>query len=293
MANPYPYDIQLMWGLLEECNLKCEYCYNRDQSERVNWVKGPTRIIDIPSLIRTLDETGKIFRINYYGGEPFLVPNLVEASIELTKKHFVSMNSNLVCDGVEEFASKIDPKRVANIHASLHIKQLEERALLDRYIRNFLAFKEKGFTIVAVEVAYPALVKEVKRYRKFFAKKGIKLEFNPFMGSFNGKSYPRDYTAKELKIFGLTTDVNVDAHYYRGQLCNAGYNIGLVQPNGDIYFCEGMLEPMGNIYKGIKVRDKMTTCESDICTCPFPVTDIYLFHKALRETGIWKKEGAA
>lgn len=52
--------------------------------------------IDIPAFVKMLDRTRKIFKITSTGGEPFLVPNLVEACEKITQRHYISFNTNLV-----------------------------------------------------------------------------------------------------------------------------------------------------------------------------------------------------
>ena len=81
MKKP-PYDFWLHWYLSDRCYMTCAYCSG--------WQHGdlaykPISTINIPELIATLDKTGLIFRISFTGGgEPFLVPNLTEACLELT-----------------------------------------------------------------------------------------------------------------------------------------------------------------------------------------------------------------
>lgn len=152
--------------------------------------------------MNTLNQTNKIFRIGFTGGEPFLCSNIVDACVEITKKHYISF-TNLISKNIKGFFEKIDSERIIRIHASLHIKELERLNLLDRYIENFLLCKEKGFDILAQEVGYPPLLGEVEKYKKFFKEKGIELSFTPFYGEYNGNIYPGAYTKQELELFCL------------------------------------------------------------------------------------------
>jgi organic radical activating enzyme len=68
------------------------------------------RTIDIPVLLRTLDATGKIFKIGFSGGEPFLVPNIIDACVALMEKHYIELNTNLTSLKIKEFAERIKAK---------------------------------------------------------------------------------------------------------------------------------------------------------------------------------------
>ena len=281
------YQAWLHWSVSERCVMNCDYCRSSDGEHNLR-KNAPLSRIDIPKLIETLDDTHKIFRLSFTGGgEPFLVPNLVEACLELTKKHYISFNTNLSEKHVSDFIKKINPERVLSIDASCHIKALEKRHLLQRYINNFLLCKEKDIPITAIEVAYPPLVHEVEKYTRLFKKEGIDLIFGTFIGRYNGKKYPQAYTEAELEAFGFTKD-NLTSNY-PGAInnlpffCNAGYNVGIVQPNGDIYPCDSIKESIGNIYKKISFNRHISICPFKFCGCPLHSHDYRLFEKAVQE----------
>ena len=281
LRNPQ-YDAWLHLATSYHCNLECNYC--------IAGIRYVPKILtktylNLFALKNILNDSNKIYKINLTGGEPFLAPNIVEACIELTKKHFISFNTNLTPKNVKEFAEKIDPERVLSIDAACHIKELERRNLLSRYIDNFLLCKNRGFNIRAIEVGYPPLLKESDKYIKFFLEQGIDLTYSPYFGSYKGKSYPDSYSEKELKILGLTKkDINDWFHQY-GKLCNAGYNVGIILPSGDMRYCIAINKSFGNVYKGIKFKDKLIRCPVNLCNCPMNIYDPYLFRKAMSEVG--------
>ena len=275
------YDAWLLWSLSYRCNLDCAYCFIASSIRKT--AKVPN--IDISSLTRVIENTHKTFKFFFSGGEPFLTPNLVEACIEITKKHYISLATNLTDTRVKEFAERVNPKRVFRIRASAHTKELERLNLLDTYINNFLLLKEKGFNVKAVEVAYPPLLNEVKKYKQLFKKKGIELNFIPFFGDYSGKKYPGSYTEQELRIFGVDI-LDVKKLYQRGKICNGGYNAGVVFPNGDIQPCPEIKEDMGNIYEKIEFKNKLIICPFEFCGCPLKSADPYLFEKALEEAAV-------
>jgi MoaA/NifB/PqqE/SkfB family radical SAM enzyme len=276
----FNYDAWLHWRVTNRCNLNCHYCFDFDSDAKRH---GEIFKIDIHALIKTINKTNKIFKISFVGGEPFLIPNIVEACTEITKKHYISFNTNLTSANIKEFSEKIDPKRVIYILASLHIKELEKHNLLNRYIDNFLLSKEKGFVIDAIEIAHPFLLSQVEKYKEYFQRNKINIKFGQYIGDYNGKKYPESYTTEELNIFNLNKE-NVKIHNQEGKICNAGYNVGIVCQNGDIFPCHNIREKLGNIYKeDIIFKDKLIICPVKFCECPLKSYDEYLFEKA---TGI-------
>jgi MoaA/NifB/PqqE/SkfB family radical SAM enzyme len=320
MENVMPknYNAWLHWQVSQKCNLACEYCYLTIQKNRpmpltkritnkiLRMLKNKryrdeikmtiSRLIgdmnsklitedriNVRALIRTLDRTGKIFMIGFTGGEPFLVPNIIDACIELTKKHYILIDTNLTTDKVKLFADKINPRRVAFILASLHIKELEKHNLVDRYVDNFIFCKKKGFNISAVEVAYPPLLKDIEMYRNFFRKKNLDFYFRPFYGDYEGRVYPEAYSEEELRSFDMNK-LGMEKFYHKqGEICNAGYNAAIISRTGNITPCSHITKSMGNIYKHINFKNKQTICPFARCSCPLNILDEYLFKKALDE----------
>lgn len=320
-ARTRKYDAWLQWSLTEFCNLSCEYCFTpatkdtdnapragifvslrraiaglvgkegsespRDITTGARTAKRPERI-DIPSLLTTLEKTGKIFRIGFSGGgEPFLVPNLIEACAALTEKHYISLNTNLTSPKIVDFAGVIDPARVVHFHASLHIKELERWNLLDRYIRNFLLCRERGFDLFAGVVAHPTLATDIAKYREYFGNRGIELVFSPFIGGYGGRTYPGAYTAREIELFELVATLNSDiVGFYRqkGEWCNAGYNAALVSEDGTVQVCSPIKETIGHIYRGLEFKKTLIRCPVEFCGCPLKNYDPRLFKIARRRS---------
>ncbi len=146
-----------------------------------------------------------------------------------------------------------------------------------------MCHKEVEINIKAIEVAHLQLLDEVKKYKRLFQENGILLKFKPFIGLYNGKIYPDLYTNKQIKIFGLNVK---DKNFCRQKckLCIAGYNGGVVNPNGYISYCNKLHKPMGNIYHKIKSNDKLIRCPFKFCECPLNVLEPYLLKKSKEET---------
>ncbi len=320
-----PYDAWLLWTVTNACNLNCPYCnasnpekilkkfydlgflnsaiiasVNLSKLLEQSFQKGPFRVyretkakltpeagtaIDIPALIRTLDATQKIFKISFTGGEPFLVPNFIDACEAITKKHYTTLFSNLTSPQIKSFCETIDPRSVLEICGSLHIKELEKRRLLERYIENFILLKAKGFNVSAQAVAHPDLSGDVEKYRLYFKEKGIDIVFVPFRGRYHWKQYPKSYTGQEIERFGFGpfpkshTDI-MNCFYRKGKMCNAGFNVGVVFPSGEAQTCFLIDQSIGNVFTKIEFHNNLIKCPFKYCSCPLNIYDPTLFEKA-------------
>lgn len=271
------YDAMLMWPVSSCCNLNCQYCCVTE-----NILKKDVAIpeINIPLFIKNLNNTKLTFAIIFSGqGEPFLVPNFIKACQQVTQNHYVIIVTNLTSAKIKEFGQKINPQRVISILASAHLEELEKKNLLNIYFENFLFLRNKGFTINAAAVAHPPLLKDVKRYQESFFKKGIELKFIPFRGEYQGRPYPFSHTSEEIKFF----DISPEKYQQYKKVCNAGYNIAGVLPNGEIVSCFQIAEKIGNIYQKIKFKNKLIRCPKKWCGCPFNIYGQDLLFKALEK----------
>jgi len=184
MPNRKDYDTLIIWSPSLLCNLNCFYCYydenvkfsltrqlgakakQKDLIGILRTLKHASsyprkKNIDINRIVSTLDQTGRKFLICITGGEPFLIPNIMEMCTTLTRNHYIALITNLVTGNIKEFTEKIDPSRATTINASLHITEFEKRNLLDLYISNFHLCKNKGFGIFAFVVGHPSFLNKV------------------------------------------------------------------------------------------------------------------------------------
>lgn len=272
----YYYDAWIHWNATSVCNYNCEYCFGHiDETNEVEPIK-------ISRLINTLNKTGKIFRISFTGGEPFLIPNFIEASRAISEKHFLSLNTNLIHEHVKEFANTIDPMRVIRVHASFHFEQLREKGETHRYIGHYQELEFKGFPMRAEAVAYPEYAPLAEELRKYLLEHDIVLHFGPFLGTYKNRKYPESYTNKEIKLFGLSDDCRL-LHRQMGAFCNAGYNAAVASHKGKIMTCNHFKEILGNLYEEIKFNETIKVCPHKQCGCPLNIYDERLFLEALRE----------
>ncbi len=276
-----PPDAWLVWFPTYRCIFNCEYCFFLNPIKRT----APAEPIDVPSLVSALDRSGRTVRLSFGGGgEPFLVPNLVEACQAVTRDHYISFTTNLISKNVPRFAQVIDPSRVVLLIASLHIKELERLRLVDRYVRHYRLCAERGFPISPDAIAYPPLRPEADRYREAFGRLGVPLKFSPFIGMHDGRFYPDSYTDEDIALFGLDPEVRT-VYHSRKKLCNAGFNMGVVNQRGDVWPCWKIPEKLGSIGEGFAFRRDLIRCPFDFCGFPFTYFDPENFDRAVRESG--------
>lgn len=276
-----PYDAWLIWFPTYRCIFNCDYCFFLNPIKRT----APALPIDIPALVSALDGSGRTVRLSFGGGgEPFLVPNLVEACRAVTQNHYISFTTNLISKNIPSFAATVDPRRVVLLIASLHIKELERLRLVDRYVRHYHLCAEKGFPISPDAIAYPPLLPEVERYRNLFNRRGVPIKFSPFIGLHRDRFYPDSYTDEEIARWGLDPEVRTN-YRQKKKLCNAGYNMGVVNQHGDVWPCWKIPESLGHIATGFTFRRDLVRCPFDFCGFPFTYFDPDRFDLAVRETG--------
>lgn len=271
----YYYDAWIHWNVTSVCNFNCEYCFGHiTQGKKVFE-------IDIKRLMSALNATGKVFRISFTGGEPFLVPNIIKAVKAITENHYVSFNTNLITGKIKDFAREIDPARIVRIHASFHIEELKTKENLYRYIGNFQLLEEKGFPLHAEAVAFPRYYNIADEIRQYLLEHEIYLHFGPYLGMFEGKKYPEAYTKKELLKFALPYENRV-LFNQSGAFCNAGYNAFVASPKGNLNPCFQFKESSGNIYEKIIFNDSIKVCPHKQCGCPLNVYDERLYLDSLK-----------
>ena len=101
--NNFKYDAYFQWIVTYQCNFSCIYC-SRGKIDKKGW-KANNKI-NIKKLMNTLDKTGKIYKISFTGGEPFLVENLIE-TLRIIKESLSIFFSNLSTNKISEFVDEI------------------------------------------------------------------------------------------------------------------------------------------------------------------------------------------
>jgi organic radical activating enzyme len=275
------YNAALHCYLSLRCNLHCDYCFIPENILREDVLEP----IQTERFVNVLNETGKTFNVVFSGGEPFFIPNFVDACKGLSEEHFISIATNLsLSKRIKTFSTEVDPERVKYILCSFHAGELQKRNLTDGFIENYRMLKSMGFAIHSQIVAYPPILKDLETYRRLFAENELVLVSAPYIGEYDNKTYPEAYSQEELDLINCDTEFLRSSYNWKGQPCIAGYNNGVVNSKNDVICCINIKEKIGNIYDRISFRDTLTECPFSFCSVPLSVENYSLHLAALRET---------
>jgi MoaA/NifB/PqqE/SkfB family radical SAM enzyme len=193
------------------------------------------------------------------GGEPFMFPGFVELCEGLTRRHHISINTNLASSDVPEFAERVVPARVAKIVAAIHQPERELRGLeLDSYAANYLVLRDAGFDVTALYVLYPPLLPRLAEDLYRLRELGVDhVRAKVFKGVYEGVRYPEGYTEEQKALILANSGEYVFNRPYldgllsfRGQPCTAGVTSFKVTVTGDVRRCASVPTGYGNLYDG-------------------------------------------
>ena len=290
------------------CNYSCVYCGQHTND------RGELKEIDIKRTIQRLDELNRTLLVSLSGGEPFLIPNFIEFVQELTKKHYVRMDSNLSLDETcRRFANTINPDKVVEIVFSTHVLEREKREVdLMELVVLVKEFENKGFKMVGNYVSYPPLMERLEKDIDFFSSQGIKVLPTFFCGKFNGKEYPFDqgvlsYSKSDVDLVGrLNPYAKIPLYSPQNEFCQAGCSAFCVNDKHEVFPCLTMMynktSKLGYFFGEWKVFPKVIRCPKTFCTDQYNKAFIcsldrfslsYLQLKALSEKGIGSSLGSS
>ena len=263
-----------LWHLNSACNYNCRYCFGHTRVENPDVGKFSPQ-----EIASNFDRTGFVWWIGLSGGEPFLYPEFEQLVNELTRKHFVYIDTNLSCD-ITKFLNIIDPSRIVYLNCAFHIEVVESRKNLDIFLHKVMSLREKGFSLILSSVAHPTLLGKLEKYISLFKSYGLILQPKIFLGRYKNsffsktKYYPQAFTDKQrLQIKDCLSDkISSELLYgrpsYKGKNCLAGKNFIRILDNGDVHRCVAENTSMGNIFKGeLKLFSESSPCMLDYCRC--------------------------
>lgn len=283
------FDIIADWTLNKFCNFSCPYCYVSMKDRREITYKGNY----VQRIINSFNNSGKIWLLHMSGGEPFFHPDFVDLCKGLTKRHYISVNTNLSRQPVYAFCEKIDPKRVSFVHCSLHITERENQKLINDFIEKVRVLKQATFNVFITQVMWPPIVDRFNQIFEFFKKEGMLVRPKLFRGIYRSKEYPQSYSGREkstilhfMKLIGEADSqpgkamghINPDLDKlwingnvsFRNLPCLAGVKFVAINFNGNIRRCQSDAMNLGNIFQGkFKLLENEHLCKARICCCPY------------------------
>lgn len=243
-----PYSAFFNWDIHYSCNCRCSYCFFAGKWEEVaggNVYPGIQKWIDI---WRRLYEKYGECRIDISGGEPTTYPSFFELIAQLCKMHRVRFNTNLSFN-VAKFVSNFLPiitKRsllAVEVSSSFH----PEGVSFEDFFKKLIILRDAGFKLLVSYVAYPPQLDKMYEIKKKIENSNIPFIIQPFRGKYNGRTYPKEYTEEERKIFeqcsaGMPSGL-FEHHLYNkkneqeNKLCRMGQVYAKIHPNGEAFRC--------------------------------------------------------
>jgi MoaA/NifB/PqqE/SkfB family radical SAM enzyme len=255
----------------EDCNFNCVYCFYHSKSKAIISKQG----VNWFDFVNFFNSEGKSWLINISGGEPFMYRDIYKLVSELTKEHFVWINSNMT---VAEPDVLIKNSCLSNlfINASYHYKILDEcPKLKSRWKDYFFEMKQAGTKVEASIVAYPKDFKySISLYERILDEGIYPVTFLTYKGLYKGKRYPENYTKKQKeKIFARmhgffeTCEYNFNENFELKN-CLSGYKEFSIDHEGNIYHCDAIKIGYGTIIKPHFFNKQPIACPlKDKCRC--------------------------
>ena len=266
------------WHMNRRCNFNCEYCF-RGQDDGDRSIEDPACArYDAEHISRSFDRTGRVWQIYMTGGEPLLYPGFVELAEALTRKHYISVSTNLSTPNAYELADAVEPARVGLIHANLHILERSKTSgSQEEFLRKFLCFQERGFDIRLVYVAYPPLLRRIEQDIKRLRDNGAgRIEAKVFQGKYKGRRYPRGYSGNERALLmGLGLDdfeqqILAGRVSFLGRKCRAGYRAFTMDTAGNVTRCSTLKDEYGNLFTDtFRPGSSARRCPARVCSCAY------------------------
>jgi MoaA/NifB/PqqE/SkfB family radical SAM enzyme len=282
------YDVEADFVLLRTCNYRCDYCFvpAARLGEKIVVHASPA------AWSEAFDRTGKTWMIHITGGEPTFYPGFAELAALLSRRHYLSLNTNLTGREVAGFAKEVDPARVALVNAGYHPAERHARHGDDLFLRNAAMLKERGFPIMISVVATPEVLADYDAVIAAVAATGLAPMPKALHGHYRGARYPKAYGAEHRAEFrrrslaaercypdlfghrGLhpTIDLTRDREHldrrtrYVGQPCAAGKDMVRIDPDGTVHRCAAGMPSMGNLLQGTWERaTEAKPCDRSYC----------------------------
>lgn len=266
--NKLPLEISFMMNF--ECPYNCAYCfaYKPNKNEyRPHAAEEWTNV-----FINIYKKYGKC-RLVLTGGEPLFYRDSLDFVIMMTKYHFVSLGTNLFVS--KEMIEKISSSStIENIYvtASFH----PEKADIIEFIDKMKILINSGIKCDSTMVLYPKFLDNIEFYSNKFQVNKIPTYYFPFVGEYEGRKYPEQYTEKELKVCKIYSKAawdNTNKEKFtlpkmKGKLCFAGVKTISIYPNGDVKRCISNPTVIGNIFEHkFQLMKNPRPCELDFCDC--------------------------
>ncbi len=279
-------EIEADWTLFLTCNYACDYCFFTPEQLRSKLVVAASN----EAWQQAFDNTGLRWLIHLTGGEPTVLPGFADLCERLTRRHWISLNSNLSHPSIQELARQVDPARVSLVNASFHPAERAARRGDTAFVEHFQLLRERGFRVLCSVVATPDVLAQFDAVRERLAPHGIAPVPKLLRGPWRGQVFPQAYSAPDRERFRaellrsrtdhaellagdmrrLTINPFGDDAYleqlpdFVGRRCGAGRTFVQIDPQGVVRRCPS--EPLGSLLAGtFRPAEADLLCAASYC----------------------------
>lgn len=277
-----------------KCNFKCSYCIVATSQENfVSWSEE-----NYKTITKNLSKADFKYNIRLgVQGEFFANKVLVEGGRVLSNaENCVGVNliTNLSLSP-KQFEKAFEGYDVSKLGvvASYHpteIKDTEAWLETAKYMN-----KKADFSIVVV--AFPPILSKLEKMVSRFHDLGIHVAVQAYIGEYEGKNYPQDYTNEEKERIKAITYSRHDFEFFvnlkRPGMCNAGSKSFFVNTvTGKVLTCGiGLMKDakeIGNLLESPRIEflTEPMQCTSPTCQCDTENINTVVFHKNYERIGV-------
>ena len=281
------YEVEADWILLRTCNFRCSYCGipEADLGAKINLHATPAE------WLAAFNSTGKSWLLHLTGGEPSVYPDFVELCEQLTRHHYLSLNTNLSHPCLDVFAERVDPDRVHFINAALHYEERENKDPVEHFIERVRKLNTRGFNVLVSSVMTPQVSGAFAELQAYFEANGLFIIPKVMRGWHEGRLYPDAYTMRQRRLVREhlesarakyattlarmkeppTINMFADELFlkrvpkYSGKMCASGQKFVQIDPEGNVVRCNSG-ERLGNILRrDLKLFSEPRACDTTYC----------------------------
>lgn len=270
-----------------QCNYSCEYCIagfgTTHPKPPDNW--NPFLFKRIIKNITKLPHAINI-RLGVMG-EIFTSKELLNGAKILSHSdniHSLNLitNLSLTVSQYEKIFQDFDRKKIA-IVASFHPTEIKN---MDEWIKT-AKYMNKNYDFCCILVGYPKILDQLSDHKKMLQKQGLEVFVQPYIGPYEGKNYPYEYSPAEKKIVKDNIYSRHDWEFLmelkKPGMCSAGFNSIYVKFDGKVFPCgEGIYDnTIGDLSQSpnIKLNNSPTMCPFLTCQCDTENMNTTVFKK--------------
>ena len=252
----------VVWYSTMKCNNRCPYCLAFQVDDPM--IKVPFREWREWADVWNRFEGELLLDIT--GGEPFLVPGMVDLINGLNDSIKVAVTTNTRCD-LTRFVQEVSPEKCISVTASLHPSA---PANTEQFLGKILLLKNRGFRVIVNFVAYPEQLWMIPWFKEQVEGCGVPFHVDPY-----GPGPKRPYTLSSEEEAFLRRYVGADrSDFFNHEpvlyCCSGGMNFLSVLPDGSAYTCVTKRYVkenfVGNVFdEAFRLFEKPIRCKAVSC----------------------------